>query len=135
MTVGAWDPNQAEQAADFSIDHAVLASFIAFSENQELDDLKNALSDDLKSRQAPLMKLPKETWITTAESYSDEQVIHLVRFFTQAEMQLSGWEAGADSPVIGLVKALRLRKSPPDKELLLWIKSHSDNQFLPNGAL
>ncbi|WP_439134231.1 hypothetical protein [Pseudomaricurvus sp.] len=135
MTVGAWNPEQGQQAADFSIDHKVLASFIELSENQQLEDLNKVLSDDIKSQQAPLMKLSKDVWVKTAESFSDEQVVHLVRFFTLAEMQLSGWEAGGESPVIGLVKALRLRKSPPDKELLLWIKSHSDNRFLPNGAL
>ncbi|MBU3070972.1 hypothetical protein KOI40_14200 [Aestuariicella sp. G3-2] len=135
MTVGAWDPNQAQQADNFSIDHDVLKAFIALSEQQQLNDLKSTLNDDIKISQAPLMKLSKDTWIKTAESLSDEQVIHLVKFFTLAEMQLSGWEAGAESPVIGLVKALRLRKSPPDKELLLWIKSNSDNRFLPNGAL
>lgn len=135
MTVGAWDPTQIEPATDFTLDPEVLTTFIALSETRQLDDLNNALSDDLKSRQAVLMKLPKDRWIAAAEAFSNEQIVHLVRFFTLAEMQLSGWEAGADSPVIGLVKALRLRKSPPDKELLLWIKTHSDNRFLPNGAL
>ncbi len=64
-----------------------------------------------------------------------EQLLHLVRFFTLAEMQLSGWEAGAESPVIWIVKTLRRRKSPPSKDLLLWIKANSDNRFIPNGAL
>ena len=135
MTVGAWDPTQANAATDFTLDPAVLASFIALSENQQLDNLSSKLSNDIQSQQAPLMKLSKARWIEIAEAYSTEQIVHLVRFFTLAEMQLSGWEAGDSSPVIGLVKALRLRKAPPDKELLIWIKEHSDNRFLPNGAL
>lgn len=135
MTVGAWDPAQADAAADFNLNPEVLATFIALSENRQLDDLNGVLDSDIKIRQAPLMKLPKERWLEVAAEFSNEQLVHLVRFFTLAEMQLSGWEAGADSPVIGLVKALRLRKSPPDKDLLMWIKTHSDNRFLPNGAL
>lgn len=135
MTVGAWDPHHTDAAADFTLDPEVLGSFIALSENGQLADLNSALSSDIKLSQAPLMKLPREQWIELAAGFSDAQLVHLVRFFTLAEMQLSGWEAGADSPVIGLVKALRLRKSPPDKELLLWIKANSDNRFLPNGAL
>lgn len=135
MTVGAWDPAQADAATDFTLNPEVLAAFIALSESQQLDDLNSVLDSDTKTRQAPLMKLPKERWLEAAAAFSNEQLVHLVRFFTLAEMQLSGWEAGADSPVIGLVKALRLRKSPPDKDLLMWIKAHSDNRFLPNGAL
>ncbi|NHO65047.1 hypothetical protein G8770_05770 [Aestuariicella hydrocarbonica] len=135
MSVGAWDPTQSDNSAAFDIDPAILEKFIALGSAEPINNLNTQISAEDKAQQAPLMRQPKDTWIATAESLTNDQIVHLVRFFTLAEMQISGWEAGAESPVIGLVKALRLRKAPPSKELLMWIKEHSDNRFLPNGAL
>ncbi len=133
MTIGAWDPNA--HSPSFAIDPQCLRRFIALSETDQLDNLDQQLSSEEKVQQAPLMRQPRQAWNEVSEQFSDEELRHLVRFFTLAEMQLSGWEAGAESPVVWLVKALRLRQAPPDKDLLLWIKQHSDNRFLPNGAL
>ncbi|MGB5325866.1 MAG: hypothetical protein WBN40_10640, partial [Pseudomonadales bacterium] len=59
----------------------------------------------------------------------------LMRFFTCAEMQLPGWQAGDKSPVIAINKILKRRGHKLDKAMLGWIRQHSDNRFLPNGPL
>ena len=133
MTIDSWEPDSAR--SNFNIDTEVLKSFIAISERQQLDDLTAHIENDLAATQRVLMKQNKERWFAVAEALSEQQIIHLIQFFTVAESQLEGWEAGAMSPVIWLVKVLRKRKTPPGKELLLWIRSNSDNRFLPNGAL
>jgi len=135
MTVGAWNPNQSDNTLDQAIDHQDLHAFIALSEQKQLDALGEHLDDATVRSKAPLMKLNKEQWFAAAESLNESQIVHLIRFFTLAEMQLSGWQAGSDSPVIWLAKVLRQRKAPLDKDMLLWIRANSDNRFIPNGAL
>jgi len=135
MSVGSWNPEGDTQNPSFKIEVNVLHEFIALSEQDQLAALKVALPEALQTQQSPLMTLSKEAWIAAAEAFSNEQLLHLVRFFTLAEMQLTGWEAGAESPVIWIVKVLRRRKAAPSKEFLLWLKANSDNRFIPNGAL
>jgi hypothetical protein len=50
-------------------------------------------------------------------------------------MQYNHWRAEERSPVIWLTKILRQKGGKIDKDLLQWIKTESDNKFLPNGAL
>ena len=132
MTLNSWQPPTA--VSQFNIDHQVLQKFISLSEVQ-LNSIDQHIDNELIKNQQPLMKLGKEAWSRVGDGLNNEEIIHLIRFFTKAESQLPGWEAGAESPVIWLVKVLRKRKAPPSKELLLWIRTHSDNRFLPNGAL
>jgi hypothetical protein len=80
------------------------------------------------------MKQDKESWFEVADSFSDDELVHLMRFFTKAE-QLPGWEAGDTSPVIWLGKMLKKRGTGIDRELALWIKANSNNQYLPHGSL
>jgi hypothetical protein len=135
MTVGDWDPNAAAQAQSFEVDKSILNRFAELSRQQQLEQLAGQLDRELIVQQAPLMTLGKAHWFEIGEPLETDQIIELVRFFTVAEAQLPGWEAGAESPVVWLVKLLRQRKQPPSKELLLWIKANSENRFLPNGAL
>jgi len=135
MSVGAWDPNQSAESDTFTIDQTLLQEFISLSEKQLLDNLSAHLTQAKINQQIPLMTQAKERWWKAAEPLSTQQINHLIRFFTVAEMQLSGWEAGSESPVVWLAKVLRQRKQPLEKEQLLWIRAHSDNRFLPNGAL
>jgi hypothetical protein len=133
MSIGSWSPDNSQSNNEI-IDATALTAFIALSEQDLLGDLNKQLTDQQK-KLSSLMSAGKTAWIETAEKLNDEQLVNLVRFFTLVEMQLPGWEAGAESPVVWIVKVLRRRKSPPSKELLLWIKANSDNKFLPNGAL
>lgn len=131
MTIGAWEPTPAAPATPSA---ALLREYIECVQAAP-DALAGALTPAQRAAGQQLMKLPRSLWTETASDFSTAEVIALVRFFTLAEMQLPGWEAGADSPVIGLVKALRQRGAAPDKALLQWIREHSQNRYLPNGPL
>ena len=80
------------------------------------------------------MKLDHELWQNASESMSDDDVLHLLRFFAVAE-NLPGWEAGAESPVIPLARTLRKRGQRLDKDLLRWLREVSENRYLPYGPL
>ena len=80
------------------------------------------------------MHLDASHWDQVAASHSDDDLLHLIRFFTLAE-NLPGWEAGETSPVIPLAKTLRQRGMKLDKELLRWIRSVNNNRYLPYGPL
>jgi hypothetical protein len=79
------------------------------------------------------MKQQAEYW-QAAAALSDEDLQRMITFFTLAEMQLSGWDAGKQSPVIYLVRMLKQRGTFT-AELRQWIKANTDNRYLPNGAL
>lgn len=135
MTIGSWDPDAGQKATPFAPTDAQLAVLINLSRTGQLDNLNSVIDAAQQNELRPMMKLERQFWLDTAERFSTEDVIELIRFFTLAEMQLSGWQAGEHSPVIGLVKALRKRGAAPDKTLQQWIKDNSDNRYLPNGPL
>ncbi len=135
MSIGAWDPNEEQQTEAFSPNAEQLALFISLSRDDKLENLAEYVDSQQQTDWRPVMKLEREFWLTKAADFNEDELNHLIRFFTQAEMLLPGWEAAELSPVIGLVKALRKRGTPPAKELLLWIKDKSNNRFLPNGPL
>ena len=72
-------------------------------------------------------------WAAAAEVLDDSSIVDLVRLFTLAEC-LPGWESGAQSPVIPLARELKKRGVFP-ADLSAWIKSNTDNRFLPYGSL
>ena len=72
-------------------------------------------------------------WTAAVADLDSPDVIALIRLFTLAE-GLPGWESGARSPVIPLVRALKARGDYPD-DLTAWIKAHTGNRFLPYGSL
>ncbi len=134
MSPESWDPNIEQAKQNVQLDEALLKRFITISQNQQLEQLGTLLSTDEQQKQAGLMQLSKEQWFECAQLFSDDDIEHLMRFFTVAE-QLPGWQADASSPVIWLGKILKQRGTGIHRELVLWIKDHSNNQFLPHGAL
>lgn len=133
--IGNWDPNQNQEKSTAEIDNSALMRFIGISEAGQLDELNKQLSQQEIDDNRPLMKSHKDAWAQAAENFSNEQLVHLVRFFTLAEEQLPGWEAGSLSPVIWLCRALKGRGVFPDQELITWIKENSRNKFLPYGNI
>lgn len=133
--IGSWDPNQEKENADKPIDRQALTKFISLSESALLDTLNQQLTPEEIEQHRYLMKRHKDEWASIAENFSNEQLIHLVRFFTLAEAQLAGWEAGSLSPVIWLCRALKKRGAFPDHDLIQWIKDNTDNKFLPYGNI
>lgn len=134
MSLGSWDPKAAQAETDFKIDPKILLRFIEISQQQQLDNLDQLLSAEEKQTQAALMQQDKSHWFSAAHPLSDEALIDLMRFFTLAE-KLPGWESGDKSPVIWLGKVLKKRGTGINRDLVLWIKSNSNNQFLPHGSL
>lgn len=135
MSIGSWDPEAADQSAPFEFDNELLAKVIELGQNDAYEGIAELIPQDQLQRQSRMMTLGKEAWFKKAEDYNEAEIIQLIRFFTLAEMKFPGWEAGAESPVVWLVKVLRKRGTPPDRDLLMWIKTNTTNKFLPNGAL
>jgi hypothetical protein len=134
MSIGSWDPAADAAAHNIHIDPATLERFIAFSKSDQLEQLDLLILGDESQALAGLMQLDSADWAAAVDSCSDDDIIHLIRFFTLAE-KLPGWEAAEKSPVIPLAKTLRSRGIRLDKELLKWIRASSDNRFLPYGPL
>ncbi len=134
MALGTWDPDAEKAAADIHIDLHQLQRFIEWSNNEQLDQLSTLLQGDERQTLSGLMHLDASHWDQVAASHSDDDLQHLIRFFTLAE-NLPGWEAGETSPVIPLAKTLRQRGVKLDKQLLRWIRSANNNRYLPYGPL
>ena len=90
-------------------------------------------SEDFIKDNADLMQQSQESF-DIVNSFPDDVIIDLIKFFTVAEMTFSGWKAGKKSPVIYLVKILKGRAVFCD-ELRKWIKNNSDNRYLPYGSV
>ncbi|MCB1704700.1 MAG: hypothetical protein KDI17_07550 [Halioglobus sp.] len=134
MTLGTWDPSIQSTGGELQLDTELLNRLIAYDRDDSLSRLDALLDEGDKQRLAGLMKLDHGTWQAAAETLTEAELIHLIRFFAVAE-NLPGWEAGADSPVIPLAKSLRRRGARLDKALLQWLREVSDNRFLPYGPL
>ena len=127
MAIDVWEP---KQPAGVMLEQ--LTALAAQMVDADLSDLGTVLDKESIKRDAILMTQTEESW-EVAASLSDDDIVVLVRFFTLAEMQLAGWEAGKDSPVVPLVKILKSR-GVFTPELRKWVKANTDNRYLPNGA-
>ncbi|WP_396587099.1 hypothetical protein [Bermanella sp. R86510] len=81
----------------------------------------------------PLVHAKAEIWQQTSQNLSAEQLVSLIRFFTQLE-KTQNWDLAGASPVIPLFKAYK-QQHGVDRELVKWVKSHTDNKYLPFGPL
>ena len=127
MTIGTWEP-----AKSSLLTLERLQDLLTQISGLEENALAASLNDEFIRSNTQLMKLDATSW-QVAEQLMEDDLVALVRFFTLAEMQLSGWEAGNRSPVIPIVKILKQRDqfSP---ELRKWIKASTDNRYLPYGS-
>lgn len=81
----------------------------------------------------PLAKADKKAWAELSATLKATHLIPLIRFFTLVEKE-QNWDLGDKSPVIPLFKQLK-KSEGLDRELVQWVKSHTDNKFLPFGPL
>ena len=123
MSTGVWEP---KKPADLS--RGNLESLAG-----GLDGEQVTLTVEQATANVVLMQQEAGAW-DEAREFDDELLVRLIRFFTLAESQAPGWEAGKRSPVIALVKILKARNAF-DRELRRWIKANTDNRYLPNGAV
>jgi hypothetical protein len=134
MSLGSWDPKFASADSAPLLQPSLLRRLIDIGTNDQLAQLEQLFSDEDKQRLAGLMKVDPHSWRTAVEPLSDDDILHLIRFFAVAE-NLPGWEAGANSPVIPLAKILRGRGVRLDVALLQWLRAINDNRYLPYGPL
>lgn len=132
MAIGVWEPESQSEKPQ-QMDLSLLQRFIQLVRDGHLADLDKHLSGSDRPAGAFLMKLEQSSW-DFAEQFTDEEIEHLIRFFTQAERHISGWQGGKRSPVIWLVKILRKRQAFTP-QLNSWIKSNTDNRYLPYGSV
>ncbi len=128
MSVDSFDPALLQSGVSQEICEQLLTAAT------KIDEPDFGLDQLSIKRIGPLARQDAADWGKLAESWSDEQVTALIRLFTLAEEQLPGWEAGAQSPVIALVRVLKDRGTYP-QALTGWIKASSSNRFLPHGSL
>lgn len=81
----------------------------------------------------PFAQLEKAKWMEVAQSLNEDQLIGLIKLFTLSESQ-GNWDLAEKSAVIPIFKVLR-KQTGIDKELVQWVKEHTDNKFLPFGPL
>ena len=92
------------------------------------------LTDDEQTLLRPVMLIDVEAWRSFVEAESDETIEAWIKVLTLIERDLNGFEAGARSPVLTLLKVLKSRNTLPG-DLFSWIKTHTQNRFLPYGSL
>ncbi|MFT5592541.1 MAG: hypothetical protein ACI8SR_000900 [Oceanicoccus sp.] len=125
MSVDSWQPiTPANQIND-----ELLSRLLALSAGQPLEC---DLTSDLDWIQ-PLAQVDAKIWQQVAPKLSFDEIKQLIGLFTQAEQQ-GDWSLGEKSSVIPLFKILR-KEQGVDRELVKWVKAHSDNKFLPFGPL
>ena len=129
MSVQSWSPQSTV------IEESFLRRCIKIAAQEQLEEVAQFLSAAEQQEQAGLMRLGPEAWEKAVTKFTDAEILHMIRFFTVAEMQLPGWQAGPKSPVIGLARVLRSRGCKLERELLLWIRSRSSNRYLPYGPV
>jgi hypothetical protein len=132
MSLGTWEPEPDADTPPLAREQ--LERFIDISRGDRLEQLETLLEGGESQRLTGLMRVDHARWAELAENLSGEELRHLIRFFAVAE-NLPGCEAGAQSPVIPLARALRERGEKLPRDLLQWLKQVSTNRFLPYGPL
>ena len=134
MTTGAWDPDSKTTVSAVELDEQLLQRLLQLAQSGQMDDLSSSMSEQ-DQRQNAIMQAAQKQWDDALRDYSDTQLLALLRFFTLVEMQLSHWVGGAKSPVIAINSVLKKRGVKLDQDTLRWIRKHSNNRFIPNGAV
>ena len=127
MGVEVWEPGAGKE-----LDKGLLTRLVALAGEVGEAVMPAHLSHQGLESAAWVMRLEAGAW-ALADDLDSDDIVRLIRLFTLLEFQLSGWEAGRQSPVIPLVKVLRHR-GEFDSTLRKWIKAHTDNRYLPHGS-
>lgn len=129
-STGTWEPNQ-DQITPDSDRVRQWAATTWLDANQltsELDDLDRASLQRW-------IGLSAERWNDIFSKLGAVELVNLMRLGTLAEQHLPGCEAGERSVVIHAFHWHKQHHGQPDRELVRWIKSHTDNRFLPYGPV
>ena len=129
MSIGSWEPTQS-----ISLNQADLDLLLALSDEQILD-IQNQFDSAFFGRIKPLMKQKLVFWKEQVSKLDDDQLTQLMKVFTLLENNVEDFSCLDLSPVIWIGKILKSRKAFPQKTIIDWIKSNTDNKFLPHGSL
>ena len=132
MSTGLWDP---AVGAATTIEPEFIRRCIELGKAECWEQLPQQLSTEEQQRQSALMMLDAQYWEPLLKTLETAELIALLKFLTVAEMKFPNWRAGEKSPVITIASELKARGQALDRALLQWIRAHSDNRFLPYGAV
>jgi hypothetical protein len=135
VTTGTWEPDgpALPDAADLAVAAACWRAH--GSDEPDLQVLAAALDVPLRDRLRGAMQAPACTLADALAELSAEDAADLARLLTVLEA-VPGFEAGARSPVVPLMKGLRPQLDREAyAELVRWIRAHTENRFLPHGSL
>ncbi|MBN84868.1 MAG: hypothetical protein MK295_03515 [Pseudomonadales bacterium] len=124
--VGSWEPDEPALA---DVHRKILDAA-----SKALGEPQLGLSAEQQNSIRQAVRASAESWRDFAQEQSSAEITNWIRALTRAEMMLSGFELGARSPVIALIRLLKQRGEYPD-DLTEWVKEHTDNRFLPYGSL
>ncbi len=128
MAVDSFDP----ATMRIRITPEILAELVALA--GQMSQPGFGLDADMARRTGVFARHGSVDWAEAASALSVDDLHALIRLFTKGEKEIPGWEAGAKSPVVPLVRELKQR-GIFTAELASWIKANSDNRFLPHGSL
>lgn len=123
--VGTWRPSP-ERLGDAHAQALERAAAIAGDTFEVSEPDANLLRE--------LMAADVDHWRELVDSASSDTLVKWLRATVLAEARLTGCERGAKSPAILIARTLRDRNAYPN-EITAWIRSVSDNRFLPYGSL
>ena len=151
MATGTWEPGGA--ALPDADDLAAAAAFwrVHGSDEPDAEALGAELASPLRDRLRSAMQAPSGALTDVLSGLDPADAVDLARLLTVLEA-LPGFEAGARSPVVPIVRGLRARldahgdaegdatgDADGDRdafaELVRWIRAHTENRFLPHGSL
>ena len=124
--VGSWEP---DEPALSDVHRKILDAA-----SKALGEPQLGLSAEQQNSIRQAVRASTESWRDFAQEQSSAEITNWIRALTRAEMMLSGFELGARSPVIALVRLLKQRGEYPD-DLTEWVKANTGNRFLPYGSL
>lgn len=127
MAVGTWQPASEPEA----ISSAALEAALLYT---DAESFPKSAPDDVASLQTH-MQATADCWQPLLSEASTESLENWVRFFTLAEQHWTDWFGGDKNPAIWAWRELKARGALPNKPLLQWVKSHTDNRYLPYGNL
>ena len=123
MSVGAWQPEP---------------NSLTTLESSRIEQLLELIASDTDITTelewiTALAHAEKKAWVAAAGTLQDSELEALIRFFTEQEGTQS-WTLGEKSPVIPLFKTLK-KSAGLNRDLVQWVKAHTDNKYLPFGPL
>lgn len=135
MTTGTWEPDG--PALPGAEDLRAAATFwrAEGGDEPDVEALAERFEAPLRERLRGAMQAPPGALADAIGALEPGDASDLARFLTVLEA-LPGFEAGARIPVVAVVRHLRPQlDAEAFAELVSWIRSHTENRFLPHGSL